>query len=205
MNVCRGVIVDASGSLFGIDSPDFALVSEYGDHAITAPLQTVSLFPQAQALQAKQPSGWQVQTLLQTLPRSWTELSPIEGEIGFDEGSDERAGPLSLGLVLQRPLPNQREQQRVVVIGDGDFLANQYLGNGGNLELGSRLFSWLTEKDNLLQISMPKAADSQLQLSSWQIALIGFGFFLLLPAGLLLTGFMIVWRRRRVVSEVAGD
>jgi len=192
-----GVIVDASAQLFGIDSPDFALVSEYGEHAITKGLQALSLFPQAQALQAKNPSGWQVETLLQTLPRSWTELSPIEGEIGFDADSEERAGPLSLGLVLQRPLPNQRQQQRVVVIGDGDFLANQYLGNGGNLELGARIFSWLTEEDDLLQISMPRAADAQLQLSPLQIGLIGFGFLILLPAGLLLMGFMIVWRRRQ--------
>ena len=53
-------------------------------------------------------------------------------------------GPLDLGFALSRlsPRPDRREQ-RAVVIGDGDFLSNRFLGNGGNRELGQRVFNWL--------------------------------------------------------------
>ena len=41
---------------------------------------------------------WDSLPLLLTLDRSWTELGKLEGDISFDPGTDERAGPLIIGV-----------------------------------------------------------------------------------------------------------
>ncbi|RMD79192.1 MAG: ABC transporter [Gammaproteobacteria bacterium] len=86
---------------------------------------------------------------------------------------------------------------RVVVVGDGDFLSNTYLANGGNLDLGVRIANWLAGDVKLLSIPPRTAPDVSLALTSTQATLIGFGFLAGLPALLLGTGLTLWWRRRR--------
>jgi hypothetical protein len=84
-----------------------------------------------------------------------------------------------------------------VVIGDGDFLANAYLHNAGNLELGTRLVHWLASEDELITIPPKVAPDTVLELSPLEAGIIGFGFLFVLPALLFGTGLALAWRRRR--------
>ncbi len=92
--------------------------------------------------------------------------------------------------------PRQGEQ-RILVVGDGDFLANAYLGNGGNLDLGLAMVNWLLHDDVLVQVPAKAAPDRSLALSRTASALIGVGFLLVLPLGLIGTGVLIWWRRSR--------
>ena len=119
----------------------------------------------------------------------------------------ERPGPLTVGVALVRPDPAHRSpeppirkaaasQQRVVVIGDGDFLSNTYLGNGGNLQLGLNIMNWLTLDDTLIVLRPKAAPDIHLDLSDGALALIAV-FLLVLPATLLVSGWLIWFRRRR--------
>jgi ABC-type uncharacterized transport system involved in gliding motility auxiliary subunit len=85
----------------------------------------------------------------------------------------------------------------VAVIGDGDFLSNTYLGNSGNLDLGLRLFTWLTGDDELIAITARTAPDATLELSRAATLAIGFGFLFVLPVLLLAAGGRIWYRRRR--------
>lgn len=199
-----GTVIDSAGQMLGIQDPTFALVAEYPAHAITRGLQTLTLFPKAAALGALPDSPFQSQGFLITLPGSWTETGTLQGAVAYTPDSGEREGPLNLGLALTRELPAAHQeqaatapqQQRVVVIGDGDFLANTYLGNGGNLDLGLRIIRWLTNNDALLEIPAKTTPDAQLQLSSQALAVIGIGFLIALPISLLGCGFFIWWQRR---------
>lgn len=83
-----------------------------------------------------------------------------------------------------------------MVIGDGDFLANTYLGNAGNLDLGLRLFNWLTFDDQFIDIPAKTASDRKLQLTENTVMVMGFGFLVILPLLLIATGIFI-WRRRK--------
>src|SRR5690349_6750669 len=94
-----------------------------------------------------------------------------------------------------RPAPDGTNS--VAVIGDGDFLSNSFLGNGGNREFGQRLFNWLLADDALIEIADRGAPDRQLDLGPTGLALISIGFLLALPLLLLCCGGLIWWRRRR--------
>ncbi len=190
-----GTIIDGGSKLYGVDDPSFVLVSEYPVHAITRNFQLITVFPQAAALAVDSESDFDAAAILSSIARSWTETGPIGKVVQFDADSDEHEGPLHLAFALERKLPGSR-RQRIVVIGDGDFLANTYLGNAGNLDLGLRLFNWLTFDDQFIDIPAKTASDRKLQLTENSVMVMGFGFLVILPLLLIATGIFI-WRRRK--------
>lgn len=190
-----GTIVDSGSRLYGVDDPSFVLISEYIRHPITYNFSNITVFPVASALNDSEESEFAIETLMNTVVNSWTETGPIAGKVQFDPDSSETEGPLTLAYALTREMENQAEQ-RIIVIGDGDFIANSFLGNAGNLELGLRMINWLIHDDQFVEIPEYTTPGRTLELSSLQIGLIGFGFLILLPIVLLFCGFLI-WHRRK--------
>ena len=200
-----GTIVDATSQMFGVSNPSIIVVSGYPSQAITREMTAVTVFPEAAAIDIADSEVWETIPLLSTLNRSWTESGELAGEIQFDADSDERAGPLDLGVALTRSLPaeaggetdgEESREQRIVVIGDGDFLSNTYLGNAGNLDLGLNIVNWLSHDEDYIDIRIKSAPDTSLELGRIAQGVIGLGFLIGLPLLLLLTG-AIIWLRRR--------
>lgn len=204
VRVLPGLAVDGAGAALGIGDPSFVAVTTYPPHAVTRGFDLITLLPQAAALGQLADPRWDVKPLLRTGAQSWTETGamPKAGEtsetIRFDADAGELRGPLDLGFALTRlsPSPAKREQ-RAVVIGDGDFLSNSFLGNGGNREFGQRLFNWLLQDDALIEIPDRGALDRELRLGQTGLGMLSFGLLVGLPALLLATGAAIRWRRRR--------
>ncbi|MGD2170744.1 MAG: GldG family protein [Gammaproteobacteria bacterium] len=195
-----GIVVDPNSKLMGLDRADFALVSEYPRHPVTQNLGSLSLFPQAQALAYHGGDEWHEQVLLSSDSRSWNETGPLRGEVVKGDDDDEIQGPLELALTLSRERENGDDagEQRVAVVGDADFLANRYLGNGGNLEIGRNLVNWLSLDDGLISISPRPAPDTRLELDRTEQLAIALFFLILLPLGLLGSGLRIWLRRRKL-------
>ncbi len=200
--VAPGTVVDPSTASLGLQRTSLIPVVDYGSHPITAGLDAVTLFPTVASLEVQALEPWQITPLLRTGTSAWTELDSEPGESTLDPGAGERRGPLLLGVAMERPWQgatgggDAARQQRVVVLGDGDFLSNAYLGNGANLDLALNIFNWLTRADTLLDIRLTATPDRQLDLSPQALSWLGMGFFLLLP-GLSLAMGAWVWRRRR--------
>lgn len=223
-----GVVVDASTQLLGISDPTFALVTDYPIHPITEHFDQMTLFPTASALDSTDKQEFEKEPLLHTLPRSWTETGPIEGQIQYDAKQNERQGPLTLAYALTRqvtpsessesttsktdteksaslssppskkPLEKKTSfEQRIVVVGDGDFLSNAFLGNGGNLDMGLHMLQWLTHGDALINIPSRTAPDQKLELSSTFTAILFVTFLLIVPALLIGIGGFVWFQRRR--------
>jgi ABC-type uncharacterized transport system involved in gliding motility auxiliary subunit len=194
-----GIIADPNSQLMGLDRIDFTLISEYPRHPITSNLNSLSLFPKAQAIEFYGDENWQRQNFLQSDVRSWNETGDMQGEVYKGDNDDEISGPLTIGMSLARnehDSDGQVFEQRVVIVGDADFLANSYLGNGSNLEIGINLVNWLSHDDRLISISPRPAPDTRLELSPPEQLAIAIFFLLALPLGLLFSGLRI-WLKRR--------
>jgi ABC-type uncharacterized transport system involved in gliding motility auxiliary subunit len=203
LRMLPGVIVDGTSQAFGIDDPSFVAINRYPAHAITQGFDLTTLYPQPVALAQVMPPRWDFKPILRSSAQSWNETGHIpkagepEGNVRFDGTDGEIAGPLDFGFALTRlsPRPDGREQ-RVVVIGDGDFLSNSFLGNGGNREFGTRIFDWLLADDALIDIPERASPDRTLTLSQSALAGLSFVFLIGLPILLAASG-LLIWRKRR--------
>jgi len=202
LRVLDGTVVDGAGAALGLGDPSFVAISTYPQSGITRDFALTTLFPQAAAFGVVSGADWKEQSLLRTSAKSWTHIGPIAqndtSTIAYDADKGELPGPLDIGVALSRLSPSpDKSEQRVVAIGDGDFLSNAFLGNGGNREFGQRVFDWLLQDDALIDIPDKGAPDSRLQLSQRALGTIGLGFLAILPLALAIIGGLIWWRRRR--------
>ncbi|MBU6416435.1 MAG: Gldg family protein [Xanthomonadaceae bacterium] len=174
------------------------VASHYPTQAITDGFDVNTVFPRAAALAALPGTAWNVQPILQSGARSWNQTTPVDpAQAAFDPDSSELKGPLTFGYALSRLSPSpDKNQQRVVVIGGGDFLSNAFLDDGGNLAFGERVFDWLLGDDALAAAAQP-APDSVMKPTRTQLGTLTFGYLIALPILLILIGLAINWRRRR--------
>ncbi len=203
-----GVVIDFAGSLIGIDDPTIVLNTPrlYPDHAVTKAFNYTTFFPTTSSINVRDDEQWNKSSLLISADHTWLETGVLEGEIEYNEDSD-LIGPLEIGISLERELERAIEsesgaatatvQQRIIVIGDGDFLSNTYVGNSGNLDLGIRLINWLSNDDDFISIPIKTVNDAHLELSLLASGIIAFGFILVLPLLFLGTGLTIWWRRKK--------
>lgn len=196
-----GTLVDTNSSKLGIYNPAIVVVPDYPFHAVTSNFTALTLYPQSVALEFEETNDWQGKPLITTLTGTWNETSEISGAIAMNAEDGEREGPFNLALALTRTMEGETTNgettnQRAIVIGDGDFLSNSYLGNGGNLDLGLAMVEWLSHDDALITIRSRTASDTTLELSNTAMALIGFGFLFLVPVGILSAG-LVIWIKRR--------
>ncbi len=157
-------------------------------------------------------SNFTMLPFLVTVERSWIETSPIRDQVQYSDLLDIK-GPVTIGMLLTRPLNNgggasQQDdhepanevpgwEQRIIVLGDGDFLSNTFLGNAGNLTLGLNIINWLSHDDHFIAIPTQIKNDIILDLSTEQLSLLGSFFLLVVPGILIVSGTLIWFRRRR--------
>lgn len=174
--------------------PTFAVAAAYARHPITSAFHLNTLFPFARQIGAAESDEWHITPLVDVAPRGWVEVGNLDDKIVFDKARDI-PGPVNIATAFERMVGDR--QQRVVVVGSGNFLSNTFLGNGGNLDFGINIFNWLTGDEGLITVQARPAADSNLNIDQVTLYLIAFTFLLLLPLVFIVAGGIIWWRRRR--------
>jgi hypothetical protein len=174
--------------------PVFAVATSYGQHPITAAFRNNTIFPYSRQVGISELEGWRVSPLIEVAPRGWVEMGKLDENPTFDAAHD-LPGPVNIAAAFERTVNDK--QQRIVVVGNGSFLSNAYLGNAGNLQLGVGTLNWLTAEDDLVAIDPRPAPDSRIDIDQMTLYLIAFGFMLVLPLVFIATGVVIWWRRRK--------
>lgn len=196
----KGVIIDPVAQELQLPA-GFYVPGGYPPNPVTQGFDQYTLYPLAESVSADKGTPWNAVPLLNSSERSWLETEPkMGGEVQFD-GKDIR-GPLNVGLTLLREFkdasgdPKKSRAQRVALIGNANFLTNTYLAQQGNQQFGINLVQWLASRDSQLNIDIPKAPDTSLNMPSWAVAAVSIGFVALLP--LLLIGYGVMrWVVRR--------
>jgi ABC-type uncharacterized transport system involved in gliding motility auxiliary subunit len=190
LQLTPGIVLDPA-----TEPHTIAQAASYGLHPVTENFTYNTLFPFVRQIEAKSENQpWHTTRLVEVAPRGWLETDDTEKNLRFDKSRDI-PGPISVAVALERKVKDK--DQRVVVVGSSTFLANQYVGNLFNLDLGTNMLNWLSQDENLITVQPRPRVDSQLNLGRTGLGLIGLGFLLLLPAAFLVTGGTVWWRRRK--------
>ena len=173
--------------------PTLALAAVYGRHAITEGFNLVTAFPQARQISTIESDEWRMHPLVEVAPRGCVKTGKPEGRC---DPNRDIPGPIVISVALERAVGDR--QQRVVVVGNGNFLSNTFIGNGGNRDLGINFVNWLSGDDNLITLQPRSAADGSINIDQSVLYLIAFTFLLVVPLAFMITGVVIWWRRRRI-------
>jgi len=189
-----GVVVDPAAQQLNA-SPAMAIAASYDPrHPITANFNLNSVFPFARAVDASEGGDWRVTRLIEVAPHGWVETGRLDNKITFDKNRDV-PGPVNIAVALERTVDDRA--QRVVVVGNGNFLANTFLGNGGNIDLGVNIVNWLASDENLITLQPRPTVDSELGFGVTARYLLLYGFLIFLPLAFAGAGVAIWWRRRK--------
>lgn len=109
-------------------------------------------------------------------------FSPQEGDVQHPE--------YVVGLRLSRTINNK--EQRIIVVGDADFMNK---AEGGSIKLG--LYSWLVNNEYPVYKDFILPKDIRLNVGKNAAKLLGNIYVYLIPGVLLLTGTIILIRRKR--------
>jgi len=193
LTLTPGIAVDPTSTQNNID-PKTVIGRQYTEHPITKEFSLLTVFPEARQIEVHDTNGdWKVTRLVSVAQNGWIETGKLDTKIEFDNKRDI-PGPVNIAVAMERKA--ERINQRVVVVGNGSFLANTFIANGGNLALGVNMVNWLAGDDNLISIQPNLMKDTTVTYSKVQGALIFGGFILLLPIVFLVAG-IVIWRKRR--------
>lgn len=188
-----GVVVDPQAEQ--LKAPvTFALGAIYGQHEITQHFNYITVFPFARQIAFSENDEWRTVPLVDVAPNGWVESGSLDEAITFDQNEDV-SGPVTIAVALTRQVDHR--EQRIIVVGNGHFLANSYLGNGNNLDFGINMVNWLTGDEDLVSIQPRATVDNQLMFSETALGSIVIIFLFILPSVFLISGAAIWWRRKR--------
>ena len=176
--------------------PTLAVGSNYARHPVTGAFRLNTLFPGSRQIGTAEREGWRMTPLIEVAQRGWVETGKLDEKPVFDKDRD-LPGPVNIATAFERSAGDK--QQRVIVVGNGNFISNAFLGNGGNLHLGVAMLHWLSGDDKLIAIPPRPAADVQINIDQMTLYLIAFAFLLVLPLAFAITGIVVWWRRRKAV------
>jgi ABC-type uncharacterized transport system involved in gliding motility auxiliary subunit len=186
-----GVVADPEAARYNA-SPAWAVATAYGRHAITEGFNLITVYPHARQVESIEGEEWRVRPLVEVAPRGCVKTGKLEGRC---DRSRDTAGPVTIAAAFERAVG--AKQQRVVVVGNGHFLSNTFVGNGGNRALGVNMVNWLSGDDGLITIQPRESADANIDIDAVGLYLIAFTFLFALPFAYMLTGAVVWWRRRR--------
>jgi ABC-type uncharacterized transport system involved in gliding motility auxiliary subunit len=142
------------------------------------------------------------QALARTSSESWAETSQEQirtGQVKPDGG--EARGPLVVAAVAtvdakDAPADRKGAKARIVLVGDSDFAANEFVNLSGNRDFFLNTLSWLAEEENLIAVRPKESRSAPVFLTAAQNQVVFLVPVVLIPLSLIVAGVVVVARRR---------
>ena len=191
----EGLIIEGDANARIPSDPTIA-IPKFGSHEITTPLSGYYLFSADNMgieIGKELREGLTVTPLLMTSANSYARvdyntetLEKIDGDI---------AGPFNLAVAISETLENGSTTQ--IVWANTPSLVNEGLDvYGTNSAMFVNSFGWLCEKQDAISIPVKNFEQTYLELTESQGNLLSAIFTIVLPLAVIVTGF-VVWFRRR--------
>ena len=191
----NNTVVDVSGvGRFFQLGPGAPLARSYGTHAITKDFEgTMTFFPMSRSVETTPGGGASTTDLMKTSEESWAETEISAGKVAFDEGKDKK-GPITLGVAASKTEGDK--EARLVVIGDSDFAANQFVGVQRNGDLFMNSINWLAQDEDLISIRPKNPADRRVSMTEADQNQLFWITLVFMPLATIGSGVYIWWKRR---------
>lgn len=209
------VVVDQVFRLFygpalGVDP----IVEDFGDHEITRDFGGQVLLHMARSVELLEnlAPGVEGTSLAKTSEKSWgeTDLDLFFQKSEVSQGEADLRGPVSVAVALtvdpsaaggqgvnsDPKDQGEKKTAKIVVVGDSDFVNNEYIQKMYNADLFLNMVNWLSGEDAYISIRPKATRGSMLLMTPEQTQTIFFNSVLIFPELLLLIGLAIWWRRR---------
>ncbi len=205
IKINNDAIVDPFSRVFGGDY-SVPVVTNYGDHPITADFDVATFFPTARSVMISddQKEAVFIVYLAKTGKSAWgeTDLELIEkGQAVKDE--NDTPAPVAIGLVAERRykdgMPNVlgTDHSKVVVFGDSDFGDNSSFRLSANSDLFLNIINYLAEEKDRIAIRAKEGLGDRLFLTASQGRFLFLVTVILLPLSVIAFGGFIFARRRQ--------
>lgn len=188
VTVANNLVYDVGpySQVFGEAAP---VVGHYESHATVKDMgRSATVYPLSRSLDVA--TGKSLEKLFETGDTSYmtTNLKP---PIKLDPDKDKK-GPFTLGAA-----GTINGKARVVIIGSSNWLTNSALSYPtANRDLGLNMVNWLTADESLISIPTKEPEDRRIMLSGRQMNMIALSSVIFLPLLVIISGFVVWWKRR---------
>jgi len=122
----------------------------------------------------------------------------LEQETALPSSSEKTVEPTTSNEEDKGEDQDESPKGRLVVFGNSAFAGNNYLGILGNQDFFLNAISWLAEEEDLISIRPKTLKGNPMILTSRKAHLVFWVPVVFLPVSVLLTGFLILYYRRRI-------
>jgi ABC-type uncharacterized transport system involved in gliding motility auxiliary subunit len=201
IKVGKNIVIDTLSRLFGGDY-SIPIVQNYPTSEITKGFDISTFFPITCSVEPEERPhlNLQVKSFLKSGDHSWGETNIYAKEAEFNPDKDIK-GPVSIGVIVTNKNEedeNKKSNFKMVVVGDSDFMTNNYFNFSGNGDLGLNIVNWLAEEEDLISIRSRTKKSSLIHLTRRQGNFIFCISVIIIPVIIFLTGTFIWWKRKKL-------
>ncbi len=218
ISVDNDIVVDTSGmgQFFGTGPLVPLAAPPYPPFPITDRFRLNTAFPLTRSITPATGgvNGHNAQPFVQTSADSWATdavRALKTNKIELKQDTDKQ-GPITVAAAVSAPVDQKaavepanqkpdgdkpKPETRVAVIGDSDFVANNYIGiTRGNPNLFTNTVNWLAQQENLISVRPREAEDRRVSMTSAQQRNLAWLSLFIIPAAVFGIGVYTWWRRR---------
>src|ERR1700690_789772 len=199
VTVDKDLVLDVSGAgqLFGL-GPETPLIVNYESQPIVREMKGMAtVFPLSRSLDTKSAGQASAEKLFATSADSLATTNLATGEVRLDPKKDKK-GPFTLAVADTYTGGAPDAKGRFVVVGSSNWASNGVLParSIGNRDLILNMMNWLSSDEDLISIRPKEPEDQSFVMTKNQSNLVFYWSILIMPLAIVMSGFMVWWKRR---------